>query len=223
MPFLATMPITMIIPMNDEMLKVVRVTSKAIKTPEVESKAEERMATGAANVPNSNSSTMNSSRIARISTIDQVVERALLFLVSSAVFHADAGRDVQAGDYFLHVGHAAAQASALQTGGHGHVALQVFAPNLGLPGILDHRCERAQRCRVSGAADQQGVAHGFERSSVRRWETHAQRVGPVVGYDRRGRRFTFQNGRGIERDFLGGESRPGGHARDRPEKSRRVR
>ena len=69
MPFLATMPMTMIIAMNDEMLKVVRVTNSAMNTPEVESRADERIATGAANAPNSNSSTMNSSRIARIRTI----------------------------------------------------------------------------------------------------------------------------------------------------------
>ncbi len=68
MPFLATMPMTMIIPMNDEMLNVVRVINSAMKTPEVESNADERIATGAAKVPNSNSSTMNSRRTARIST-----------------------------------------------------------------------------------------------------------------------------------------------------------
>ena len=68
MPFLATMPITMISPMNDEILKVVRVTSSARKTPEVESRAEATTAAGAAKLPNSNSSTMNTSRIARTST-----------------------------------------------------------------------------------------------------------------------------------------------------------
>jgi len=47
------MPTTMINPMNDEMLNVVRVTSKAMKTPEVESSAEARMAIGAAKLPKS--------------------------------------------------------------------------------------------------------------------------------------------------------------------------
>ena len=69
MPFLATMPITMIIPMNEEMLKVVRVINKAIKTPEVDSNADERIAMGAPKLPNSKSRTMNRSRTARMSTI----------------------------------------------------------------------------------------------------------------------------------------------------------
>ena len=69
MPFLATMPITIIMPMKDEILKVVRVIRSAIKTPDVESSADDRIATGAENVPNSNISTMNSSSTARISTI----------------------------------------------------------------------------------------------------------------------------------------------------------
>ena len=55
--------------MNEEMLNVVRVTSSAMNTPEVESSADERIAMGAAKVPNSNSSTMNSNSTARMSTI----------------------------------------------------------------------------------------------------------------------------------------------------------
>ena len=68
MPFFATMPMTMIMPMKDEMLNVVRVTRSATKTPEVDRSAEERIATGAENSPNSNSNTRNSRRIARIRT-----------------------------------------------------------------------------------------------------------------------------------------------------------
>ncbi len=62
------MPMTMISPMKDEMLKVVPVISRARNTPEVESSAEARIAAGAPNVPNSNSSTMNTSTTASIST-----------------------------------------------------------------------------------------------------------------------------------------------------------
>ncbi len=69
MPFLATMPITMIRPMNDERLNVVPVTSSARNTPEVESSAEESTATGAAKLPNSNSSTINTSTMASTSTM----------------------------------------------------------------------------------------------------------------------------------------------------------
>ena len=62
------MPITMISPMNEEMLKVVPVTSSAKNTPEVESSADARMAVGAAKVRNSNSSTVNTSTTASAST-----------------------------------------------------------------------------------------------------------------------------------------------------------
>ena len=62
------MPITMISPMNDEILNVVPVTSSARNTPEVESSAEARIATGAAKLPNSNSSTVNTSTTASAST-----------------------------------------------------------------------------------------------------------------------------------------------------------
>ncbi len=40
MPFFATMPITMISPMNDEILNVVPVISRARRTPDVDSSAE---------------------------------------------------------------------------------------------------------------------------------------------------------------------------------------
>ena len=46
MPFFATIPITMIRPMKDAMLKVVRVISSARKTPAVDSSAEDRIAMG---------------------------------------------------------------------------------------------------------------------------------------------------------------------------------
>ena len=45
----------MITPMNDEILKLVFVTSSARNTPEVDSSADDRMAMGAENVRNSNS------------------------------------------------------------------------------------------------------------------------------------------------------------------------
>ena len=67
-PFLATMPTTMIMPINEEILNVVRVTRRAIKTPEVDNKADARMAMGATNVRNSNSNTMKTSTTARIRT-----------------------------------------------------------------------------------------------------------------------------------------------------------
>ena len=58
----------MINPMNDDRLNVVRVTSRARNTPIVERSADAMTATGAANPPNSNSSTVNTSRTARTRT-----------------------------------------------------------------------------------------------------------------------------------------------------------
>src|SRR3989442_11694355 len=46
MPFLATIPTTMMRPMNDDTLSVVRVMSSAKSTPEVDRIADARMATG---------------------------------------------------------------------------------------------------------------------------------------------------------------------------------
>ena len=61
MPFLATMPMTMMRPMNEATLKVVRVTSRARMTPEMESTDEVRMAMGAGKLRNSVSSTPKTS------------------------------------------------------------------------------------------------------------------------------------------------------------------
>jgi hypothetical protein len=47
----------MIIPIKEEMLNVVRVINRARNTPQVESTADVRIASGAANVRNSNSKT----------------------------------------------------------------------------------------------------------------------------------------------------------------------
>ena len=68
MPFFATMPITMITPMKDEMLKVVPVTNSARRTADVDNNAEVRIARGAANVRNSNRGKTNTSTTARART-----------------------------------------------------------------------------------------------------------------------------------------------------------
>src|SRR5213078_4514263 len=68
-PFFATMPTTMMSPMNDDTLNVVRVTSSAKNTPDVERIADERIATGGVNERNSNSSTRKMSTTARARTV----------------------------------------------------------------------------------------------------------------------------------------------------------
>jgi hypothetical protein len=69
MPFFATIPTTIINPMKDATLKVVRVTSKAKKTPQVESRADERTATGAEKLRNSKSKTVKTRSNANIRTM----------------------------------------------------------------------------------------------------------------------------------------------------------
>src|SRR5262252_8816608 len=69
MPFLATMPTTMIRPMNDDTLKVVRVTSSAKNTPDVDRIADDRIAIGAVNDRNSKSSTRKIRTMASTSTV----------------------------------------------------------------------------------------------------------------------------------------------------------
>ena len=152
MPFLATMPITMIRPMNEERLNVVPVTSSARKTPQVESSAEDSTARGAAKSPNSNSSTMNTSTIASTSTNTRSWNDFCCSSILAAVLHADAGRQVQVGDGLLHLGHAVAQVHAFEARGHLHVALQVLAADFGLAGDLASwwpasRWWRSCRCR----------------------------------------------------------------------------
>ena len=70
-PFLATMPITMISPMKDEILNVVPVMSNARKTPEVDSSADAKIARGAANVRNSKSNTINTNTTASTNTVSR--------------------------------------------------------------------------------------------------------------------------------------------------------
>src|SRR5437763_1069024 len=57
MPFFATMPTTMLSPMNDETLNSVRVIKSAKKTPDVDRTADARIAIGAVYERNSKSST----------------------------------------------------------------------------------------------------------------------------------------------------------------------
>src|SRR4029077_3670491 len=68
-PFFATIPITMISPINEDTLNVVLVINRAKKTPEVESTADDKIASGAENARNSSSSTTKTSTRASSSTV----------------------------------------------------------------------------------------------------------------------------------------------------------
>ena len=206
MPFLATMPITMISPMNDERLKVVPVISSARNTPQVESSAEESTAIGAREIAEFEQQHHEHQHDRQHQHERQILERFLLLLVLAAVLHADAGRHVQVGDGLLHLGHAVAQVHVLEARGHLHVALQVLAADFGLAGDLGQRCERADGGGLPGSADQQRVADGVQRLARPLGETHANGVGAVVEHHRRRRRLALQHGAGIQLHFLRRES-----------------
>ena len=74
MPFFATMPITMMRPMNDATLNVVCVTSSANMTPEIDKTEEVRIAIGAGKLRNSASSTPNTSASASTQHTQQIAK-----------------------------------------------------------------------------------------------------------------------------------------------------
>jgi hypothetical protein len=118
--------------MNDDTLKVVRVTKSAKNTPDVDRIADDRIAIGAVNDRNSNSSTR------------KISEGLLLLLIRPAVFDANRRWQFEIGDSFLHGRNARADVNAVESRGHLDEALQVLASNLGLPWQLVNRGERAE-------------------------------------------------------------------------------
>ena len=61
------------------------------------------------------------------------------------------GGRLSLGDGLLDLGHAVAQIHAFEARGHGDIALQVFAPDFGLTGDLDHVGQRAEGGGLAGA------------------------------------------------------------------------
>ncbi len=70
-PFFATMPMTMIMPIREATSNVVPVTNSARNPPNVESSADPKIAVGAEKVLNSNNSTANKSNSANNKTINR--------------------------------------------------------------------------------------------------------------------------------------------------------
>ncbi len=163
MPFFATMPITMIIPMKEDTLKSVRVMRSATKAPKVESNAEARIATGAANVRNSNSSTAKSNKQREKQDDEKIVKGFLLLFVLTTVFHANRRRQMQIVHGFLNSGDARAEINAFQPSRDLNQALQIFAANFGFAGIVRDARQRAERRSLAGSADEQRVRHSFQR------------------------------------------------------------
>ena len=114
MPFLATMPMTMINPMNDERLNVVRVISKARKTPDVDSSADAITAIGAANAAEFEQQDREDQDDGQREHDHQIVKRLLLFGEQAAVLDPDRRRQMQIGDRALHRRDAGAEIDALR-------------------------------------------------------------------------------------------------------------
>src|SRR2546428_12303880 len=86
MPFFATMPMTMIMPMKEATLNVVRVMRRASKPPNVESSAEARMAVGAGKGRNSKRRTGDSRNNAKTKNIKQAGEEFIWSAEVAAYF-----------------------------------------------------------------------------------------------------------------------------------------
>ena len=166
--------------MNDDTLKVVRVTSSAKK----HTRRRE------------NRGRQNRDRRGERSELEeqhkkdqhdrehqhgrQIAERLLLFLVGAAVLDADRGRQLQVGDGLLHRRDAGAHVDALEPRGHFDEALQVLAEDFGLPGLLVDRRRASRAWPSSVRAHEHRVAHRLERAARADGEAHAQRIGAVV-------------------------------------------
>ena len=139
--------------MNDETLNVVRVISSAKNTPEVESTADDRIATGAENGPELEEQHEEDQHQRQQQHDDEIAERFLLLLVGAAVLHANRRRQLQIVDRLLHGRHARPQVDAFQPRRHFDVALQVLAQDFGLAGqLVDRRpASRASPSRRSSS------------------------------------------------------------------------
>ena len=92
---------------------------------------------------------MNTRTMASAQHKHQIVKRLLLLRIQPAVLDANGGGNVQSRHCLLHRCHARSEAHAFQPRRYRDVPLQVFAANFGLPGILLHGRQRAQRRDVS--------------------------------------------------------------------------
>ena len=107
-------------------------------------------------------------------------EGLLLFFVGAAVFNAHAARKMQRGDRGLHALDAGTEVDAFESAGDGDVALQIFAANLLLAGVVLDGGEGAEGRGLAGCAVQDGVLNGVERGAMLVVEADANGVGASV-------------------------------------------
>ena len=120
---------------------------------------------------------------------------------------------MQADHNLLHGIHGTAEIGPLGAPGHHHDSQQVLAMNFSLARKLSDCCQRAESCGAAAAARQQGVANGFERSSVAFGESDAHRVYAIIGNYWRYCRFAFDQSGRIGRNFFRSKSSACGHDR----------
>ena len=134
MPFLCTMPTTMIAPMNDEMLRVWPVTKRARSAPKPQRIVATRIAMGCENDRNSKTRMTKISRIDRSSTWVRPRNDFALDLVEAAELDLGAGRDLHLlEEPPLDLGDGRAEVAALEPGRHRGQVAQVLAVDLRLP------------------------------------------------------------------------------------------
>ncbi len=166
MPFFATMPITMIRPMNDARLKVVPVTSSAKNTPDGRQqrrgKNGQRRREGAELEQQHNEDQHDGQNQYQ----QQIVERLLLLLVGPAVLARESTADrCRSATAFCTSAIPLPRSQPFQPSRHRDVALQVLAPDFGLSGQFRQRSPATQRRGLSGRAGQQRVAHRIQRGA----------------------------------------------------------
>ena len=167
MPFLATMPITMIRPMNEERLNVVPVISSARNTPQVESSAEAQHRDGRGEIAEFEQQHDEDQHDGQHQHEHQVLERFLLLLVTGrrtarGCWAAGSARRWPAAPWPCRRPGSCLRSGAVTC----DVALQVLAADFGLAGDLDSTLASEPRVAVLPVpTDQQGVADGVQRGA----------------------------------------------------------
>src|SRR5260370_30846219 len=132
----------------------------------------------------------------------QIVKRFLLLLVQATVLDADGSGQMEIVDSLLNGSDATAKIRALQASGDLNNTLKILSPNFRLPRFRDERGQRAERGRAAGGTGDQGIAHAVEGRTALLGKTDTNGIRAIIENDGGRRRFAFQNGGGVQCDFL---------------------
>src|SRR6266705_1849677 len=193
-PFFATMPMTMIMPMREATLNEVLVITSARNPPKLESNAEARIAAGAEKVRNSKSSTANRSSSAKNNTTNKSLDD-----FRSSAYRPPYSTRMDEGKCKLLTAFCTAAMP---------VPRSTFS-NFAVTCI--RRCKFSRRICVSPGsmlrvAKEPSVTHTVERRPVLFGKANTNGVRAVIQNDRGGSGLTFQNRGGVDCDFLESET-----------------